>query len=256
MTENIMGVSDTGGDKPSGWTNDDDRAVKKLLWDVKKRTSHAGPLESWPLHDDYLSKAVELRILAKQIAATASEPLNRAWGTIKKRIFQEKGGVIDGLFLLSDYHRRMMRRAFAIAGDLHPDSRSKQVEEAERIFLGEAQQRTVDAWHADQYEQLSLFDDVSKHEGPDSKTRLDVVPDQTTTGANPGDTQLSFLWAVLQESDLDERTLDVAELLSDGLSEAAVARHLGVSKQTVMRSKNKILEFHQGWLIEGEPNAD
>jgi DNA-binding CsgD family transcriptional regulator len=249
---NIMGI----GAHPDDWDSNDDKAASGWMWTLAKKSGHHGALDKWPLYEQTLAVVVELRVRAKQIAEETGKEVHVIWATIKKRVTQERSEIVEGLFHLSDHHRRKLRQAWAIAAALYPTDREMQEKTAKVFFLNNSDQRTVAAWHADraEYTQLSLFDEVE--DDGDTVLRLELLADPSPAGADPGDRQESFLRAVLEDSDLDERVLDVADMLSYGFKPAEIARELGVSKQTIGRDIELIRKYHQGWLTEGECSGD
>ena len=242
---------------PEDWDEDDDKAVRGALFDFAERDGHYGSPETWLLYDQIAPLLIERRVEAKRIALETGKSLSGIWNTLKKRPTQERSEVIDGSINISDHHQRRWREAWAIAAQLvaGDDERSRderlkgepsKAEMAKEIFLQHSDQRTVDAWEAMNYEQLSLFDDVFDDGKGEPKKRFEVIVDETPTGHDPA--QLNFLDAVLDEAGLSERVKDVAEHLSDGTHPAEIARELGVSKQTVMRDMRVLKRFATGWI--------
>ena len=259
---NIMGISASEDD----WDDSDSKAVRSVLFRLGVRHGHYGAPEDWRLFDQYAPLAVELRVAAKELAEAKGMDLDPVWNTMKMRLTQDNDEVIDGPIRVSNHHMRKKREAFAIAAEIiDSGSYQQRAELAKEIFLMHSDARTVDAWDAMNYEQLSLFEDVrqgSVADGTDKvKERWMTLVDETPTGRDPA--QLSFLDAVLDEAGLSERVKDVASHLSDGTQPAEIARELGVSKQTVMRDMRLLKRYADGWIndlpwprIDIEPDDD
>ena len=161
----------------------------------------------------------------------------------------------------------MFRKAYAIAAIEFPLDPKKRFEMATELIMENSDERTREAWRAyNFYKQESLFEvvhsDVTNHEGHVSSvvTLLDTIPDQSSTGADPVNEQISFLeHALAEESTFTERQKDIIELLAyEQMSNVKIAEQLGCDEKTVRREIKaiKLSGIIQGWFDDEVDEGD
>ncbi len=243
---------------PEDWGEDDWAAIREALKALANTRGYFGFLDEWAHYDEYEALFIELRVSARLKAKEVDKPTWVIWSTYRRRPWRDSEGVTDGFFDLSDWDRRVFRRAWAIAKAKYPEDEDKQRETAEVIALEVGTPRRRDAWATYNYEQLSLFDESDMdHTTGLAKERYEMIPDPTPTGADPQDHyQWSFLDSVLETNELPERAKLVAEMLAVGedgkRSYQEIADTLGVSKATISNDVAKIKLFGEGFFELGE----
>ncbi len=225
-------------------------AIRGEIIDMGKRCGYRPEnLNKWPQRDSYESLLFMERWEAHQVAKELVIDVEAAWSRRKMRPWQEVEFVINGPFDFSKHYDSKFRAAWAQAWTEYPTHSDsdirKRADRATEIVMAHGNRATWEAFHTYSFENVSIFDELPS--GSDSasepQVRLELIEDPSSSGRDPQEVR-TFLYALLDDSDLSERQKDVVEMIAyEGLTNMTeMGRRLGVSDTTIDRDIQAIKE--------------